>query len=381
MTNSRVSTLWATLLVLAACNEPKTFVPTKTEVFKIQSVDSYTQASQLLQADYVFVLDYSYSMFQARRDSVLVEMRDFASYLRQENIDYRIGIINGNTHAGSISTIASQFRAAFLTNSSLPTLESQVLAQIQNLGTPLSENTNFLLEAAARTLDTQGASFLRPAAQLVVAYVANSDDESATRINANRTPAYYANKMQALKSNSAYVSARSFVTLNTTECPALFYEQAGTRIAQTATLMDSAATQAGCVNSPTSEVFEDLARNVSRPVNRFTLIARPIAGTLQVFVDGSLNTSYTYNAASNEIVFPVGSEPAFDAAVRIEYEMPVLLSRTPKVSTLQVSVNGASVPQSDSNGWTYIESEKRIAFNGSAKPAHGSEVRVVYQLQ
>jgi hypothetical protein len=54
------------------------------------------------------------------------------------------------------------------------------------------------------------------------------------------------------------------------------------------------------------------------------------------------------------------------------------LSRLPKVETIAVSINGASVPQNAVNGWTYSTVTNTVSFHGSAIPSIYSRISVTF---
>lgn len=55
------------------------------------------------------------------------------------------------------------------------------------------------------------------------------------------------------------------------------------------------------------------------------------------------------------------------------------LSRVPQVATIVVTVNGSTVPQDATNGWTYNSAANSIVFHGSAIPPQGSSINVDFQ--
>lgn len=62
----------------------------------------------------------------------------------------------------------------------------------------------------------------------------------------------------------------------------------------------------------------------------------------------------------------------------IELSTSFQLDRAPNVSTIQIFVDGVSVPQSATNGWTYDATTNSITFHGSAVPAASSHIQVAY---
>lgn len=55
------------------------------------------------------------------------------------------------------------------------------------------------------------------------------------------------------------------------------------------------------------------------------------------------------------------------------------LARTPEVSTITVVVNGVSVPNDPTNGWTYNSTANSIVFHGTAIPAAGASISINFQ--
>lgn len=55
------------------------------------------------------------------------------------------------------------------------------------------------------------------------------------------------------------------------------------------------------------------------------------------------------------------------------------LDRTPVIGTIQVSINGTSIPESSSNGWTYDATNNTIELHGSALPSEGDDIQVNFE--
>lgn len=382
--------LFGTLaLVASACNNPETFFTTRTDRFTNHISDNYSQASQLLQADYLFVVDFSYSMSRngsgdSKTAQLLNSMSLFTENLRNQEIDYRIGFTNGNSHAGNAAEISNDFVAPFLTLETLSSLESEILAQIGTVGEPLNRNTNYLLEASKRTLSARATSFLREAAQLVVVFVSDSDDVSHqnNQITGDKTVAGYTQSLRGFKSHPSYINARSLTAGVAANCTLQnSYDVAGTRIASVAQQLDALEAAPSCIYRPFSESLADLARNVTRPTNRFRIRGNPEPSSIYILENGATvaTSRYSYNSVTNEIIFAQGQEPALSANLEIVYDMLFPLSQRPRTNSISVTLNGISVPQSQTQGWTYNASENRIEFHGSARPSEGDDIRINYE--
>jgi hypothetical protein len=374
---------------LMGCNEqPKTFVPGLTDAFVSDTGIALSTASAVYQADYVFVLDYSSSM-RDKRDALLSKMGNFVDILRSEDIDYRIGFVYGSAHGlgryGSLdeklSNISSSFVAPFLDGSADGSLESSILDQVYCAGDPecLPPNTPVFLESAARTMEAEGSEFNRDGSQLVYVFVSDQDDEGDSVLSSGRTVGYYVNRLKAVKSHSSYVSARAYVA-GGASCGVRSGDADGARLAAVAQQLDAIHSDTrGCVYDESASQLENLARNVTKPTDRFALGSRPRMGTITVRVNGVSNSDWSYVSATNEIVFSIA--PPDSASIDISYEVAYTLSRTPKAGTIKVTVNGASVAENSSNGWSYVSGENRIQFHGSAQPGDGAKVLVSYEVQ
>lgn len=387
--NSRIwtlSALAAMTLFASACKEPNTIAPTYTDRFKNDTYENYTTANAILRGDYLLVLDYSYSM-NSKVSELTDSLQGFADDLRNKDIDYRIGVVRGNFH-GTASTNAEvkawtpdNFIAKFIDIGKNNILDSVLLDQVSQVGGELQQNRTVLLEAARRTLTARKNTFLRDEAQLIVVFVSDSDDESnnyTTAYGHDTSVAAYASNLKSYKL-PGYTNARAIVA-GYGGCPTKYsYDKAGTRLWQTAHQVDGSSPS--CLYDTFTESLGDLAQNVTKPTNKFKLQSTPL-GNVTVRVDGIDVPSagnWNYKASTNEIIFVAGQEPGPAQQVELFYEIAFKLKQKPIVSTITVTVNGSTVPQSNSNGWSYLASENRIVFNGAAVPADGADVRVTYE--
>ena len=383
----------ALVLALAGCKQPTTVAPTNTDRFKNSSVEAYSQANQVLRGDYLFVVDYSFSM-NNKRSELANSLDGFASDLVAAGIDYRIGFIRGNFH-GNLGT--SQINAGtpndFITNNFLvpgtsSSLKSQIYDQVADVGAPLEQNRTVLFESARKTLLNRGSAFIRPDAQLIIIFVSDVDDRSdeyKTQYSFGGSVTDYANAIKAMKLPN-YVNGRAIVAgVDGCTVNSGYGDIAGVKVAQLAKAIDSAPVPpaASCIYNTFSDSLSALARNVTRLTNRYRLEMIPITGTLSVTVNGAnvpAAGNWSFSSATNEVIFVAGHEPPAAGSVSFLYEVKFVLTTKPKVETLKVEVNGVLVTQDAANGWTYIASENRIVFNGSGKPPTGADIRVTYEL-
>lgn len=387
---------------LVGCNDPTTFAPTSTDQFVYDSEDRYSQASKLLQADYLIVPDLSYSFTPAKRD-LEAALENFAEHLADEKQDFRIAFARGTTQSvapggkqfktnGEISKyIPSSFMGSVILPTSKNGVRSQVADKLLAIAGPNSPNLNLILETALKTLDSKQGSFLRDAAQLVFVFISDSDDESHIWVNSNRSPSYYSNALREFKSNDDYINARAFVTNSTLSCDPLGAEylgyKNGTRLTQVANAVDSLGDGFQCLRDGEylSNSLENLARDVSKPTRRFKIQSPVKPSTIEVRVAGKkVNpgpSTWTYKPSTNEIVFTDAAKPKESDSVEITFEMLIKLNRSPIVSTMSVTLNGQSVPQSNGNGWSFNSNTGELSFNGGFKPQHNDRISVSYEVQ
>jgi len=371
-----------TVLTAACSKEPTTFVPNNVDTFTVDSEDNYSQASKLLQADYMFVLDTGYSMFNnkaAVQDSLL----DFAFALKGNDIDYRIGLVNGNIHNSSDNVANTFIGGTYLTAGLGISLENQIAAQIFPVGLALNQHREVLLEATRKVLSSN-QGFLRSGASLVVVFVSDEDDESDTFFS-NSSEAEYISFIKSRK-DSALIKGRSIVKGINAGCSVDTNqnEEQGNRLANVAVGIDALETNRVNVSRCSDDTFDDILQNlstdVSKPTDVFALQgSSPDISSLKVYLNGVLQQQgANYAIQGTKVVF--NNKPNASSSVVLRYQPKYILSNKPNPSSISVVVDGASVSESSSNGWTYSAGENRIVFHGSSVPAHESEVKVSYTI-
>jgi uncharacterized protein YcfJ len=375
--------------VLTACEDPTTFVPTNSDEFSYYDQDLYNQANDVLQADYLFVADYSYSMHD-KVETLVNSMDLFAEDLKAKNIDYRIGFVRGttSTNGDTYTYIPKTLVGPAISKSSI-NLQSLIDLQLDGFASANAANGRFLLESARRVATNPRLSFIRDASQLVYVFISDNDDVSVNDPNlASRTLSSYVESLR-VKSDNSYINARAWVTGASTGCAVgtEFGNGAGTRLATAARALNSGTSEAvQCLSDANSMAssLEDLARNVTRPTKRFKLRAPPVANTIVVKVDGvtqALGSSWDYVAASREVVFRNGSEPDAGSELEINYSPLLKLSGSPDVATLVITVDGVEILKSDSEGWRFNAANNQLLFTGSYKPADGAIISATYQAK
>lgn len=410
---------------IAACSkDPKTFESARIDTFVIDNKDEYQQANKILQADYMFVVDVSASMGfnsgnlsdpnASKKDEFMGGLVNFVDSLKNQSvnngdgINYRIGFINGNVHAGRKNDLLGRgFYKNILIDSVMPSSQQDFLIdQLQDIGATLNENTNLMLEAADQAMDEKKSAFVRPGSQLIYLFVSDTDDESPNYISGGTSTTDYAKKLIRHKGTASnippFVSARAIVAGVNSNCdPAEdFGETVGRRLAETAQKIEnaqsfdssgnivnksnpvSASAVSHCILRASSEfptLLDQLARDVSKPTNIFQLqVANVDVNSIKVYLDGNLlsNSEWTYMSGSNAV--KLNTTPAASSRVVLRYnQFFALKSVPPDVSQIQVQVGSSFAPSSATEGWTYNAAKNRIEFHGTPI-ANGTVVKVSY---
>lgn len=377
------------LAITSACSQPESFIKNQVDTFTVDTIDNYTQASALLQADYVISVDFSWSMSSGctynstyncsspKTTRLFDSLDTFAANLKAAGIDYRIGFVRGSKQS-TTNTADSDFISGLVVTSAFNNSLTQLIrTRLGSVGQPLEGNVTSVVESTAKVLNNRGSDFLRDSAQLVMLFVSDSDDTQYTSAQLN--------EIASKKSNSSYISARAALAGMNSACytdvsyPETYGEVRGTRIETAVNYLDpSGSPKFSCIMDNFSSILTNLARNVTRTTKRFKLqVPNPDISTLKVYKGNSLtevpSSDYSYIAQSNEIVFVDGKEPALSEMLRLSYNQNYVLTSRPDVNSIEVRVDGSVV-----TNWTYDSAQNRILFN--SKPSEGAKVQVIYKL-
>lgn len=376
------------ILMTAACSQPQSFVKNKVDAFTVDTQDSYTQASALLQADYLISVDFSFSMSSGctynayyncsspKITRLFDSLDSFTANLAAAGIDYRIGFVRGSKQSTTNVSDTDFISGLALTSSFSGSLTQLIRSRLGAVGQPLQGDVTSVVETSSKVLVNRGSDFLRDSAQLVMVMVTDSDDSAYT----NADLAAIAGR----KTDPSYISARGVLAGVNSNCytdpsyPQSYGEAYGTRVAAAVNYLDpSASPKISCIMDNFSSIMNNVARTVTRSTQRFKLqVPNPDASTLKVYKGSSglvPTTDYNYVAATNEVVFNSGKEPAPSESLKLTYSQNYVLTSRPDVATIQVLVDGSA-----STAWTYDSTLNRIVF--TTNPAEGAKIQVMYKL-
>lgn len=315
--------LLALCALIAGCNQQQFGLASESQEFG-QKVTYNTQV------DVLWVIDTSSSM-DTQQNLLAPQMGLFVDAMSKTGLDYHMAV---TTMDMSSSGAKGKFVAAngtpLVLTSQTPNLK-QVLSQRVQLGgsgSPVERGLEAMKAALSSPLASSSgynAGFLRKDALLVVIFLSNEDDQSASLD--------YGAFLDSVRPPLALTGERSWlvhfmgVTDSDSSCKTSAWSQAG----------------------------------YSEVGTKYIQLAEESGGVSEAICDADLKRALT-NVKARVL------------EVMTEYR----LDRLPNLTTLQVYVNGALVPQDAVNGWTYYSSNNSIRFHGTAVPPVDSSIRISY---
>lgn len=259
--------------------------------------------------DIVLAVDNSTSM-DAYQANLLAQMPDMISHLDKLKMDYHIAVISSSVPA-NINGGKFIGSPSFLQNNSLGLIGS--LQDRIRLGSSGSDKEaplqNFLNIFNSDYLQKEGQGFFRDDALLAIITLSDDDDHSSV------TSSQFITKLNALKPNLA--------------------------------------------NGQKNWIYNYLGvLNLQSP-------CRSILGTVTVGLK-HVEIADASGGIKSNICDPTLANAVSNIRVRIQNILTDYpLSKVPKVDTIRVTMNGQSVPQDATNGWSYIPANNVIRFNGT----------------
>lgn len=336
----------AAAVLLAGCEK-------SAESFSILSTSSsFKQSVGYVQRkiDILWVVDNSGSMSTSQQN-LANNFQSFISRFSQLGYDFQMGVTSTDAYLAYHYNDPSRSRlkdggsvhsGIRIMDTNTPNLSNVFLTNVK-----LGINGNGDERAFSSFENTLGnslnAGFKRPGSFLAIIVVSDEDDFShydwANGVNSYVFDENYANQFP--------------LSRFTTYLDTLTQTQAGSGVQNYSVSTISVLDQA-CANSLSTDGF---ARKIG---TRYMQMADLTNGS-----KGSLCGDFgsTLQMISNQVV---------------ELSSVFKLDREPVPSTIVVTVDGVSVPQSATNGWTYDATTWTISFHGSAIPAGGSDVRINY---
>jgi hypothetical protein len=282
------------------------------------------------QVDVLWVIDTSSSM-DIYQNQLAPQMGLFVDAMNQTGLDYHMAVttmdMSGSGNKGKFVAAAG---TPLILTSQTPNL-TQILSQRIQLGgngSPVERGLEAMkasLSSPLASASGSNAGFLRKDAMLVVVFLSNEDDQSAS--------ADYGAFLDGIRPPITLTGERSWL----------------------AQFMGVTDTDSSCKTSAWSQA------GYSEVGAKYIALANESGGTSEAICDADLKRALTnVKARILEVI--------------TEFH----LDRVPNLTTLGVYVNGTLVPQDATNGWTYYSSANSVRFHGSSVPPVDASIRIDY---
>jgi hypothetical protein len=313
----------AGLLGAAGCNQQQFGLAAQSQEFG-------QKAMYNTQVDVLWVIDTSSSM-DTHQNLLADQMGLFVDAMNQTGLDYHLAVTTMDmSSSGAKGKFVAAAGTPLVLTSQTPNLTSILQQRIRlgGSGSPVERGLEAMKAALSSPLASAtgyNSGFLRKDALLVVVFLSNEDDQSASMdygafLDEVRPPL-------ALTGERSWLAQFMGVTDGDSSCKTSAWSQAG----------------------------------YSEVGTKYIALANESGGTSEAICDADLKRALTnVKARILEVI--------------TEFH----LDRTPDLSSLAVYINGALVPQDATNGWTYYASSNSIRFHGTAVPPVDSSIRIDY---
>ena len=269
--------------------------------------DSFTQDGTV-DVDILFVIDNSGSM-GGNQTNLQNNFDTFMNAFVAAGVSYQIALI---------TTDSPDFVGGIITNATVDPV-TEFNDQIDSIGTRGSALEAGLWAAYESTnggdaSPTSSTGFFRSDARLVVVYVSDEADGSQSYRDPTKSPSDYSSNLSSLKTSSDLVIAHAIAGDYPSGCSTNGGAQFGDGYYDV--VNDLGGTFMSICASDWSTTMDTLARESLAKLG-FSLSGIPIEDTIEVLVDGTASSDWSYDAASNSVIFTTA--PADGSAVDITY--------------------------------------------------------------
>lgn len=267
-------------------------------------------ASQTKKLDIVWIIDNSGSMSDEQQ-ALGTNFSAFIDEFITKDVNFKMAITTTDTSSSSLKGKMVYGSDTKLTSAKAQADEDQFKSDFRKLVKVGTSGSGYEkgLEASEGFMQKYAASWMRPDAYLAVVILSDEEDQSSKSV------AYYTDYLKSFKSEAGLVKVYSIVDVNKTN--------SGSGIATGGDRYIAASNNsAGVYSDIRSDFHSSLSAMGDQIINlldSFALANDPVAGSLKVYVNGSLSTDYTFDAVSRSIKFDSNHLPPVDAEIKVTY--------------------------------------------------------------
>ena len=266
----------------------------------VASIEDVYEQPDVAEADILFVVD----------DSTSMDDEQAALALYGGTLIWTLEDSATSWHIAVITTTSPALRGAVITHDT-PDPASEFATQITpGTGGAHDEKGIEMAYGALHQEAAPGTAFFRDSARLIVIFISDEEEQSDT-VDPWDAAAYF----QTIK-DPRMVLAHSVTALSGDGCEVESY---GTRYAQLTSMVGGLRIP---ICGSWDAIVDDLANASIVLLDRFALSRKALEDTIEVRVDGNIATGWSYDEATNEVVFDLkAAVPEAGAEVSITYQV------------------------------------------------------------
>ena len=276
--------------------------------------DNFTQNENGLKLDILWVIDNSGSMRNeqtALGDNFDVFIKEFVN----KNIDFQMAITTTDTTGNNAGKVYKD-SMDLLTTEKLKENKQVFLNNFKDLVNVGIRGSGYERGIKASETFTQvyANQWLREDAYYIIVYMSDEEDQS------NKDVSEHLKQIQKWKENNSFIKAYSIV--NMTEHYLTRYGYTGySNYARYKEISELTGGLISDINSDFYSTLLNMGELISDLVDQFPLSKTPAdSSNIQVLVNGSAVTNWTYDSAANSIKFDENSIPVAQSAIKVVYQ-------------------------------------------------------------
>lgn len=268
-------------------------------------------ASETKKLDIVWIIDNSGSMSdeqEALGDNFSAFIEDFIT----KDVDFKMAITTTDTSSSSKKGQMVYGSDTKLTSAKAKANENQFMRDFKSLVKVGTSGSGYEkgLEASEGFMQKYAASWVRKDAYLAVVVLSDEEDQSSKSVKT------YTDYLKSFKSEAGLVKMYSIVDVGMSNVGSNGVTTGYKRYA------DASNNTAGIVADIRDDFYkslDDMGESIIKLLDSFALANAPVAGSLKVYVNGVLETNYTYDSATHSIKFNDGHLPPVGADIKVTY--------------------------------------------------------------
>jgi hypothetical protein len=281
--------------------------PVEPPVVLEDITDSFNQKENGTTLDILWVIDDSGSMFDEQK-ALGSNFEAFIKEFVNKDIDFQMAVTTTDTSRDRAGAVYKDSMDR-LTSAKLKEDKEQFMkdfATLVNVGTKGSAYERGI-QASDAFSEKFSESWMRKDAYFTIVYMSDERDQSAD------TAANYLKKLQSLKSNDGLIKAFSIINLNT-------YRNGSSEYQKYNDISNLTGGKIASIKGDFHTTLLEMGEQIADLTEQFPLSKKPYdSANIEIYVDGVIDSAWSYDSSSNSVKFDAYSIPAAGAKIEIRY--------------------------------------------------------------